>query len=56
MIRGTGAASYTYFAIAYTTLGIRAHPTGPTRSEGTPGLVPMSAQPRLFVRPVGSTE
>jgi hypothetical protein len=39
----------------YTTLGIRARPTRPTRPEGAPGLVPSPAQPRLFVRPVGST-
>jgi hypothetical protein len=46
MVRGTGAASYTYFATVYTVLGIRARPTGPTRPE-----VP---QARLFVRPVGA--
>jgi hypothetical protein len=41
MVRGTGAASYTYLATVYTTLGIRAHPTRPTRPEGPPpGLVP----------------
>jgi hypothetical protein len=45
MVRGTGAASYTYLATAYTALGIRARPTRPTRP----------AQARLFVRLVGST-
>jgi hypothetical protein len=55
MVRGTGAVSYTYLDTVYTTLGIRAHPTRPTRPEGAPGLVPKPAQARLFVRPVGST-
>ena len=55
MVRGTGAASYTYLATVYTILGIRACPTRPTRPEGGPGLVPRPAQARLFVRPVGST-
>jgi hypothetical protein len=54
MVRGTGAASYTYLATVYTTLGIRARPTRPTRPEGAPGLVPRPTQARLFVRPVGS--
>jgi hypothetical protein len=36
MVRGTGAASYTYLATVYTTLGIRARPTRPTRPEGAP--------------------
>jgi hypothetical protein len=55
MIRGTRAAIYTHLATVYTTFGIRARPTRPTRPEGTPGLVPRPAQARLFVRPVGST-
>jgi hypothetical protein len=50
MVRGTGAASYTYLATVYTILGIRACPTRPTRPEGTPGLVPRPDQTRLFVR------
>jgi hypothetical protein len=49
MVRGTGAASYIYLATVYTTLGIRAHPTGPARPEGAPGLVPRPGQARLFV-------
>ena len=55
MVRGTRAASYTYLATVYTTLGIRARPARPTRSEGAPGLVPRPARARLFVRPVEST-
>ena len=43
MVRGTGAASYTYLATVYTTLGIRAHPTRP---EGAPGLVPSPVEPQ----------
>src|SRR2546421_10927332 len=31
LTRGTRAAIYTYFATVYTTLGIRARPTRPTR-------------------------
>jgi hypothetical protein len=34
--RGTRAAIYIYSATVYTTLSIRARPTRPTRSEGTP--------------------
>jgi hypothetical protein len=45
MVRGTGAASYTYSATVYTTSGIRAHSTRPTRPEGAPGLIPSPAQP-----------
>jgi hypothetical protein len=56
MVRGTGAANYTYLAAVPTTLGIRARPTGPARPEGAPGLVPRPAQARLFVRPVGNTD
>jgi hypothetical protein len=54
MVKGTGAASYTYLATVYTILGIRACPTRPIRPEGTPGVVPRPGQARLFVRPVGS--
>ena len=53
--RHARTAIYTYLATVYTTSGIRARPTRPTRPEGTPGLVPRPAQARLFVRPVGST-
>ena len=56
MVRGMRAAIYTYLATVYTTLGIRARPTRPTRPKGIPGLVPRPAQARLFVLPVGSTE
>ena len=42
-------------ATVYTTLGIRARPTRPTRPDGTHGLVPRPTQAWLFVRPVGST-
>ena len=55
MVRGMRAAIYTYLPTVYTTLGIRARPTRPTRPKGIPGLVPRPAQARLFVRPVGST-
>src|SRR2546421_8483279 len=55
-VRGTRAASYTYFVTVYTMSGIRVCPTRPTRPEGAPGLVPRPAQARLFVRPVGSTD
>ena len=45
MVRGTRAAIYTYLATVYTTLGIRALSTRPTRP----------AKARLFVLPAGST-
>jgi hypothetical protein len=44
VIRGTRAISYTNLATVYTALGIRVRPTGPTRPEGAPCLVPSPAQ------------
>jgi hypothetical protein len=45
MARGTRTAIYTYLAAVNPTSGIRARPTRPANR----------GQPRLFVRPVGST-
>ena len=46
MVRGMRAAIYTYSTTVYTTLGIRARPTRPTRPKGIPGLGPRPGQAR----------